>query len=119
MTLQETIKIVEKLIELTQHNQLTWRASSIQISLPSYEKVDTCFSVEHLNKNIRIYKYFYQVWTEEDSFYWAESIRLEFYNNNTLELEFRFPETSNMLELLNTIMYKTSNVEEFYDNLFK
>lgn len=119
MTINETIDIVEKLIELTQHNKITWTIyNNNNLLLPSSEKVDISYTTNYLNKNIRVYKYYYQFWTDEETYHWIEDLRLEFYDTITGNVLFRFPKTSNFEELLSTIMYQNSGVKDFYNEMF-
>ena len=60
MNTKEVVALIEKLIELTQKNIISWSVSNIQPTLSDMEKVDTVFSVEYLGQNLRLYKYFYR-----------------------------------------------------------
>ena len=119
MTVNETLKIIEKLIELTQHKKLIWSNYYGKISLPSNEKIDSAYVTQYLDQNIRVYKYFYQYWTDEETCHWLEDVRFEFYSRVTGGTSYAFPTAPNTKELLETIMYQNSGVENFYNQIFK
>lgn len=116
MNTKEVVALIEKLIELTQKNIISWSVSNIQPTLSDMEKVDTVFSVEYLGQNLRLYKYFYRFYRDEEEFYWLEDYRLETYDmyNNTLYV---FPKTQNVKDLMGAVMYQNSKIEEFYRNI--
>ena len=116
MNTKEVVALIEKLIELTQKNIISWSVSNIQPTLSDMEKVDTVFSVEYLGQNLRLYKYFYSFYRDEEEFYWLEDYRLETYDmyNNTLYV---FPKTQNVKDLMGAVMYQSSKIEEFYKNI--
>ena len=116
MNTKEVVALIEKLIELTQKNIISWSVSNIQQILSDMEKVDTVFSVEYLGQNLRLYKYFYRFYRDEEEFDWLEDYRLETYdmNNHTLYV---FPKTQNEKELMGAVMYQSSKIEEFYKNI--
>lgn len=116
MNTKEVVALIEKLIELTQKNIISWSVSNIQPTLSDMEKVDTVFSVEYLGQNLRLYKYFYRFYRDEEEFYWLEDYRLETYDmyNNTLYV---FPKTQNVKDLMDAVMYQSSRIEEFYKNI--
>ncbi|MGE4444885.1 MAG: hypothetical protein AB7E37_07960 [Candidatus Altimarinota bacterium] len=116
MNSKETINLIEKLIELTQKNVIKWEISNMYPMLSDMEKFDTIFSTDYLGQKIRVYKFFYRHYRDEDEFYWLEEYKLEIFDeqNNTL---FNFPIVPNIKDLLNAVMYQNSNVEDFYKNL--
>lgn len=116
MNTKEVVALIEKLIELTQKNIISWSVSNIQPTLSDMERVDTVFSAEYLGQNLRVYKCFYRHYRDEDEFYWLEDYRLETYdmNNHTLYV---FPKTQNVKDLMGAVMYQSSKIEEFYKNI--
>jgi uncharacterized protein YdiU (UPF0061 family) len=116
MTTRDTVILIERLIELTQNKIISWNISDFYPSLSSMENHDTIFSAEHLNQKLRVYKYFYRHYIDEDTYHLLEGFRLETFDqfNNTL---FRFPETNNIKNLLDAVMYQKSNIEDFYAKL--
>ena len=119
MTQTETIKIIEKLIELTQHKKLTWSYYNSNITLASHERYESAYSTEYLNKSLRIYKYSYQYWIDEDTYHWIYDTRFEFYDKASGVTLYIFPKVTNTDELLTTIMYQNSGVDSFYSQMFK
>lgn len=116
MNSKETINLIEKLIELTQKNVIKWDISNYYPLLSDMEKSDTIFSTEYLGQLIRIYKFFYRHYKDEDEFYWLEEYKLEIFDNQNNTL-FNFPSVPNTKDLLNAVMYQKSNVEDFYKKL--
>ncbi len=116
MNTKEVVALIEKLIELTQKNIISWSVSNIHPTLSDMERVDTVFSAEYLGQNLRVYKYFYRYYRDEDEFFWLEDYKLETYDmyNNTLYV---FQKTQNIKDLMNTVMYQNSKIEEFYKNI--
>ncbi len=119
MTQTETIKIIEKLIELTQHKNVIWLNYNGNMTLASHEKCESAYSTEYLNKSIRVYKYSYQYWTDEDTYHWIDDTRFEFYDKTYGTTLYIFPKVTNTDELLTTIMYQNSGVDSFYSQMFK
>lgn len=116
MNTKEVVALIEKLIELTQKNTISWTVSDMLPSLSDMERVDTVFSAEYFGQNLRLYKYFYRFYRDEEEFYWLEDYRLETYDmyNNTLYV---FPRTQNVKDLMGAVMYQSSKIEEFYKNI--
>ena len=118
MTINETVKIVEKLIELTQHKTLVWSSYKSNMSLASHEKCESAYCTTYLDKNISVFKYSYQYWTDEDTYHWIDDTRFEFYDVVSGTTLYIFPKVTNTDELLTTIMYQNSGVEDFYTQMF-
>lgn len=116
MTTKETIQLVEKLIEMTQNDILVWSTSNGDNFGNTEKLYDLIYDVNYLNQNIRIYKYKFKVYSDELTFHWLEDISLELVNNEGFTT-FNFPKVSNIEVLLNTVMYKTSNVNNFFNSI--
>lgn len=118
MNEKETVNLIEKLIELTQKNIIKWKISDKYPILSDMEKFDTIFSADYLGQKLRVYKFFYRHYRDEDEFYWLEEYKLEIFDqqNNTL---FNFLTLPNIKDLLNAVMYQKSNVEDFYKKLME
>ncbi len=116
MNTKEVVALIEKLIELTQKNIISWSVSDMYPSLSDMERVDTVYSAVYLGQNLRLYKYFYRFYRDEEEFYWLEDYRLETHdmNNHTLYV---FPKTQNVKDLMDAVMYQNSKIEEFYKNI--
>ncbi len=116
---KETVEIIDKLIELTQHNQIIWQSASP----PDYmrgadSRVDLVYLTRYLGQIIRLYKKHYKYYIDESQFVWDERIYFEFIDENGSTL-WEFPQTPNAYELLKSVMYRNSQVGSFYNELFK
>lgn len=118
MNAKETINLIEKLIELTQKNIIKWEISDKCPMLSDMEKYDTIFMTEYLGQKLRVYKFLYRHYRDEDEFYWLEEYKLEIFDekNNTL---FNFPTVPNTKDLLNAVMYQKSDVKDFYKKIME
>lgn len=116
MNTKEVVALVEKLIELTQKNVINWSVSDRYPSVSDMEKIDTVFSTECLGQNLRVYKYYYRHYKDEDEFYWLEDFKLETYDTNNYTL-YVFPKTQNIKDLMDAVMYQSSKIEEFYKSV--
>jgi len=114
---REYIELIDKFIELTQHNKISWER---EIPAPNSNllatgnKINLVYSTEYKTHYIRAYKEAYKHFTDENDFCWGYRLVLEFVDQSGNSL-WRFPEINNIAELLNAIKYKDANV----DNLLK
>lgn len=118
MDKKQAMAMVEKLIELTQKNVIKWHISDITPSHSGMESISTVYATLYLNQNLRIYKYYYRFYKDEDEYYWIDDYRMELYddNNNTI---YEIPKTGNIKDLLNTVMYYSSGAGDFYNSVMQ
>lgn len=115
---RETVEIVDKLIELTQHGNLVWSGSDAPYNLTSKDvRVGLVYKSHYLNKTLRVYHNQFKYYIDESSYVWDNEINFEIIDNNENVL-WRFPATSNISNLLSAIQYQTSQVGNFYQEMF-
>ena len=115
---RETIEIIDKLLELTQHGNITWSSDEPPYNLTSADvRIQLVYVTQYLNRNIRLYEKEYKYFVDEAQFHWQSRSVFEFIDEsgNTL---WEFPQTANAWDLLKAIQYKNSQVDDFYKNMF-
>ena len=114
---RETVEIVDKLIELTQHNQLIWESSEPPYNLTGPDvRIDLVYTTDYLDRCIRIYQKGYKSYIDDVQFFWDSRIIFEFIDSSGNSL-WQFPQTSNTYDLLNSIQYQSSKVGDFYTQI--
>ena len=115
---RETVEIVDKLIELTQHNQLIWESSEPPYNLTGPDvRIDLVYTTDYLDRCIRIYQKGYKLYIDDVQFFWDSRIIFEFIDLSGNSL-WQFPQTSNVWDLLRSIQYQNSNISDFYKQIF-
>jgi|GEM_PF-6699456 len=118
-------KLVNRLIELTQKNELSWKYS---INESAKEKpsdtINASYFCEYKEKIIRITSYstidFYGSYIttlrkREDDQKWITRIKIEIGNHS--EGWWEIPSTNNLNDLLDTIKFKTSGAQSVINDL--
>ncbi len=115
---RETIEVVDKLIELTQHNELSWESSEPPNNLTGPDvRIDLVYTTHYLNRYIRIYQKNYKSYIDDMQFIWDSRIVFEFIDQSENSL-WQFPQTHNAWDLLKSIQYQNSKVSDFYKEIF-
>ena len=115
---RETVEIIDKLIELTQHNSLSWQAYEPSADMTNGDlRTELTYVTTYLNRKIRIYKQSYKYFMDETSFSWSDRVVFEMIDDNDNSL-WEFPQTSNTWDLLNAVQYSNSKVGDFYKDMF-
>lgn len=110
------VKLVAKLLELTQKGELRWRAlSGDSQNRPPELRVTKFYKTVFQEQSLRLYEYREKSFYEE-TFEWVRGIRLEFLDN-TGEIAFTVPEVEGLPALLDAAQYKTAGIEEFLKKL--
>lgn len=116
---RQAVEIVDKLIELTQHNQVIWTiVDATPPMIGPDSRVDLVYITSHIGRNIRVYKQHFKYYLDEERYAWDEQMKVEFvddYGNLLGEL----PRTPNAYELLKTIQFQNPSINSFYTDLFK
>lgn len=111
----EAQKVILKLNRDTKEDKIEWKVTHNRpSSLAGMEVLkDNIYVAKVSTKRIRLYKYEYKYFYEEDAFVWSESYRLEFVDalGNS---EWEFPNDNAIDDLYDSVRYKTSNVEDFF-----
>ena len=114
---RETVEIVDKLIELTQHNNVVWESSKPPDNLTGTDvRIDLVYTAFHLNKHIRIYQKEYKLFMGKSRQNWDSEVVFEFIDPSGHSL-LQFPETNNVVNLFNAVQYQNSKVSDFYKDL--
>ncbi|PPK49815.1 hypothetical protein [Marinobacter persicus] len=116
---RQTAEIIDKLIELTQHNHIVWRSQDpVAPMIGPDARVDMVYIVNHLGRNIRAYNQNFKYYLDEEKYVWDEQIIVEFVDDYGAVLG-RLPRTPNAWDLLKAIQFQNPQINTFYDDLFK
>ncbi|WP_299010973.1 hypothetical protein [uncultured Shewanella sp.] len=116
---RQTIEIIDKLIELTQHNKMVWASKDpVPPMIGPDHRVDMVYVANHIGRNIRVYKQHYKYYLDEEKYIWEDQINIEFVDDYGSLLG-ELPKTPNSSELLNAIQFQNPQINSFYDDLFK
>lgn len=109
----DAIKVIDKLIELTQHGSLVWQESNLRPALEGPDSIiEVVYVATYLDAMLRIYKRNYKYYFDENQFTWDSEIVVEFIAQNGYGLG-RLPKTSNAAELLQSIQYQNPQIRNF------
>lgn len=115
---RQTVEIIDKLIELTQHSQISWESENPPAYMNNMDsRVDVVYIAKHLGRIFRVYKYHYKYFIDEERYSWSEQVNFEFidgYGNIMGE----FSSTPNAIDLLRAIQFQNPNINGFYKDLF-
>lgn len=118
-TKKQTVEIIDKLIELTQHGIITWEKNAPeQYMIDHYRRVELVFTAKHIGQLFRVYNRYFQHYYDEDTYMWDNEIIFEFIDENGVSLGI-LPNTPNTNDLFQSIQFQTSKVNNFYNDLFK
>lgn len=116
---RQTAEIIDKLIELTQHDKIRWGSQDpVAPMIGPDSRVDMVYLANHLGRNIRVYHQHYKYYLDEERYTWDEQMVVEFVDEYGALLG-RLPRTPNAWELLKTIQFQNPQIKSFYDELFK
>jgi len=111
------IKIISKLNRETKEGTIKWDVNRTKPSSlsGSEQGLDNVYTAIVLGKKIRLYKYQYRSYYDEGLYDWVDSYRLEFIDDwgNSL---WTFPDDRAIYDLYETVRYKTSNIEDFFND---
>ncbi len=109
-----TTKIIVKINRDTKEGKIKWETISLTpSSLIGNEKLlGNVYTTKVLDKKIRLYKYQAKHYFDEEAYEWNEFYRLEFIDERG-STEYTIPSDSSILDLYETVMYKSSNIEGF------
>ncbi|MGC4090881.1 MAG: hypothetical protein QM756_24015 [Polyangiaceae bacterium] len=105
-------KVIEKLMSKTEQGKIEWSecGSSIRDNV-----IGIPYAADVENKHILIYEYQYKNYDDENDFYWASGVAVEFVDNQ-LNLAWRLPQTDNRRQLLEAVRRQASGADEFAEN---
>jgi len=111
------IKAILKLNRLTKENKIEWTSIRFDPDSISGEErlVGSAYITNANDKVLRLYKYEYKYYVDEDDFHWIADYRLEFIDK-TSKGGWKFPSDRTLEQLYDTVLYKTSGADEFVNN---
>jgi|GEM_PF-6465259 len=116
---RQTAEIIDKLIELTQHNQMSWESRDpVAPMVGPDSRVDMVYVANYIGRNIRIYQQHFKYYLDEERYVWDEQMIVEFIDDYDALLG-KLPKTPNAYELLKAIQFQNPQINSFYDDLFK
>lgn len=116
---KQTVEIIDKFIELTQHNKITWASEDpISPMIGPDSRVDLVYVAEHIGRNIRIYQQHFKDYLDDERYVWDEKINIEFIDDYEKSMGI-LPRTPNAYDLLKAIQFQNPQINSFYDDLFK
>lgn len=116
---KQTVEIIDKFIELTQHNEIKWESEDpVAPMIGPDSRVDIVYVANHIGRNIRVYLQHFKYYLDEEKYVWDEQIIIEFTDDygNSMGI---LPKTPNAYELLKSIQFQNPQINSFYDDLFK
>lgn len=116
---KQTAEIIDKLIELTQHDKMVWKGQDpVAPMVGPDSRVDMVYVAKHLGRNIRVYRQNFKYYFDEEKYTWDEKIVVDLVDDYGSLLG-TFPNTPNAWELIKAIQFQNPEVKNFYDDLFK
>ena len=116
---KKTVEIIDKFIELTQHNKINWVSEEPITSMVGPDiRVDLVYLAEHIGRKISVYKEHFKYYLDEEKYTWDEQIIVEFIDSDRNSLGI-LPKTPNANELLKAIQFQNPQINSFYDELFQ
>ena len=111
---------VLKLNKLTKEDGIIWESSRVQPdSIAGTERlVGNPYIAKISDKKFRLYKYEERYYHDEDVYDWVPSYRLEFIDESG-KGEWVFPDNLGIVDLYDSIQYKISGVDDFFDDFLK
>ncbi|WAG10819.1 hypothetical protein NRZ32_17080 [Aeromonas dhakensis] len=117
-TKKETAKIIDKMIELTQHQKIKWSEEKPERIMNSLDqRVSLIYKSSYLGRILRLYKKEYKYFLDDVQFIWNEEIAIEFLNEDGVSIG-SFPETPNAMELYKAVQFQNPAIKNFYNDLF-
>lgn len=114
---EDSIRVIDKLIELTQHNKLSWYEVSPRSYMSSpVEKVDIIYRAKYQQVYIHVYKRWFRYYYDDTDYSWDDEVIVELVNEDGVSLN-RLPDTPNASELLSCIQYQSQAVQSFYNDI--
>lgn len=115
---RETAQIIDKLIELTQHQKVTWNEVDPESFMNSQDqRVSLVYKCEFLGRTLQLYKREYKYFLDDVQFVWDEEILIEFINDKGVSIGV-FPRTPNAVDLYKAVQFQNPIIKDFYRDLF-
>ncbi len=118
-SIRKTVYIIEKLIELTQHNRISWKSEKAVASMISENsRVDMTYVAKYIGRNIRISHQDFKDYLDDEKYIWDERMIVDFIDDRGNSLG-SLPKTPNAHHLLQAIQFQNPQISSFYDDLFR
>lgn len=116
MDFKKNERLIAKFNRETKEGKLYWQISWAQPVLLNNGEVviDHIYYANIEDKTLRLFKYSVKDFLDEERYEWTTSIRLEFIDSNWKSV-WAFQEIAILRDLYETVRYKTSGVEAFFD----
>jgi hypothetical protein len=116
----KSAETILKLNKLTKDDEITWETSRFDpTSLTGTERmVGNAYTTVVNEKHLRLYKFEYRHYHDEDIFDYIPDFRLEFIDDRG-KGEWIFPYDRAISDLYDTILYKVSGADDFFDSFLK
>ena len=115
---RETVEIIDKLIELTQHQNIQWHEQEPYTYMRSQDsRIDVLYVCNYINRNLRVYKKDFKYYLDDVQYTWDYEIVVEFVNDIGASAG-SFPKTPNALDLYKAIQFQNPQIKNFYNDLF-
>ena len=108
-------KTIIKLNEDTRIKKTVWKMTkTIPSTVGGEEKLlDYAYTTQVADRILRLYKYRYKSYVDEEQYMFTEGHRLEFIDDEGKGL-WEFPQTDYLRDLYETVRLKTANIESFF-----
>ncbi len=106
------VRLIAKLIELTQTGALEWNADATGGPLLPTERIIESYSTTYSGQKIRIARVATKYFSDEDRFDWVQSVVVQLVDDSARGA-FDIPQVTGVVELLDAVRYKTLRVDDF------
>jgi hypothetical protein len=117
MNTRDYVRFLSKLNRETKENKIEWQKSTSPVKslIGSETIIDFVYTANVVDKIIRLFKFKEKHYYDEDVYDWAENYRLEFIDITGNSI-YTLPDDRSIPDLYETVRYKTSGIETFFDN---
>lgn len=113
------VKVISLINKLTKEGAITWEIvhNPSRLSLNGDESLNGfVYDATFNNQKLRLFKYNHKFYTDYDEYATTSSTRLSFIDNQRNSL-WDFPEDRAIDDLYQTVRFKTSRIEDFFNSL--
>jgi hypothetical protein len=120
MNINQSIKFINRINRETKEGLIKWEEgrSTPQSLMGTESFIGKVYVCKILDKYLQIYKFQSKYFFDEGVFEWIENYRLEFIDMFG-KPEWAFPENRATYDLYETVRYKSTDVEGFFEKYFE
>lgn len=109
--------VISKILRETTETIIQWSLSNHRVNGMDgdEELIGNIYQADISGKHIRLYKYKFKWYVEEDVYHWVSRIRLEFFSSYNGATEWTFPYSNTLDDLYDAVMAQTAGVNDFFD----